>query len=470
MNNKLRSAIAFTVAVVMICAVSIFAISHNSSAGRVYADSDTVITLIINEPEMTVNGNKQAIDNEGTVPVVINDRTLVPIRAIIEAMGGTVGWDGDKREVSLDYSGDNIRLVIDNTTAYLNGEANELDTAPTIINGRTMLPIRFIAESFGFEVAWDGETKTVTISGAAKAEEPTAQTAEADADAPAVYMTTEITPKSLVAIYDALGFTPEGKVAVKMSTGESARTNYLRPELIGDLIKKVDGTIVECNTAYGGSRASTAAHREAIKERGFESITDVDIMDADGSMSIPIKRGEVITEDFVGAHLKNYDTLISLAHFKGHAMGGFGGAIKNLSIGVASSEGKVWIHSGGTRKTGSIMGDQIPFLESMAEASSAVSDYFGDKIIYINVMNRLSVDCDCDGNPSEPEMGDIGILASYDPVALDQACVDLVYGERDNGAQALINRIESRQGIHTLEHAAEIGYGSREYKLVSIDS
>ena len=467
MSKKLRSGIAFAVAVVMICAVFVFAISHNSLQSRVLADSDITITLRIDDPQMTVNGKTQNIDDEGTVPVIVNERTLVPIRAIIEAMGGEVGWDGDTRTVTPKYNDNEIRLVIDSTTAYLNGAANELDTTPAIINERTMLPIRFVSESFGFDVEWNDETQTITItrSDAAGSHEVTASV-----EAPAVYMTTEITPESLVAIYDALGFTPEGKVAVKMSTGESARTNYLRPELIGDLIKKVNGTIVECNTAYGGSRATTAAHWEAVKERGFDKIADVDLMDEDGSMSIPIAKGKVITEDFVGAHLANYNTLISLAHFKGHAMGGFGGAIKNLSIGVASSEGKVWIHSGGTRKTGSIMGEQDPFLESMAEASSGVSDYFGDKIIYINVMNRLSVDCDCDGNPHEPEMGDIGILASYDPVALDQACVDLVYAERDNGAQALINRIESRNGIHTLEHAAEIGYGSREYKLVSIDS
>lgn len=465
MSKKLRSGIAFAVAVVMICAVFVFAISHNSPQNKALADSDITITLRIDDPQMTVNGTTQNIDDEGTVPVVVNERTLVPIRAIIEAMGGKVDWDGDTRTVTLDYNDNEIRLVIDSTTAYLNGAANELDTAPAIINERTMLPIRFVSESFGFDVEWNGETQTITIT-----RSQAAASHEVTEDAPVVYMTTEITPGSLVAIYDALGFKPEGKVAVKMSTGESARTNYLRPELIGDLIKKVNGTIVECNTAYGGSRATTAAHWEAVKERGFDKIADVDLMDEDGSMSIPIAKGKVITEDIVGAHLENYDTLISLAHFKGHAMGGFGGAIKNLSIGVASSEGKVWIHSGGTRKTGSIMGEQDPFLECMAEASSGVSDYFGDKIIYINVMNRLSVDCDCDGNPHEPEMGDIGILASYDPVALDQACVDLVYAERDNGAQALINRIESRNGIHTLEHAAEIGYGSREYKLISIDS
>lgn len=470
MTKNVKSAIAFAVAALMICVVFVGLVSHKNSQTEVFAEEKTILTLQIDNPKMTVNSTETDIDENGTTPVIVNDRTLVPIRAIIETVDGKVGWEADTKTAVLNYKNDEIRLVIDSVTAYLNGNASELDTAPAIINDRTMLPIRFIAESFGFDVDWNGETRIITITVPKAESKSTAATQTETADAPVVYMTSEISPESLVEIYDALGFTPEGKVAVKMSTGESARTNYLRPELIGDLVKKVDGTIVECNTAYGGSRASTAAHREAIKERGLTEIADVDIMDEDGSMSIPIAKGEVIKEDFVGAHLANYDTLISLAHFKGHAMGGFGGAIKNMSIGVASSEGKVWIHSGGTRKTGSIMGEQDSFLECMAEASSGVSDYFGDKIIYINVMNRLSVDCDCDANPAEPEMGDIGILASYDPVALDQACVDLVYAERDNGARTLINRIESRNGIHTLEHAAEIGYGSRQYNLVSIDS
>ena len=320
MSKKLRSGIAFAVVVVMICAVFVFAIGHNSPQSRALADSDITITLKINDPQMTVNGKAQNIDDEGTVPVIVNERTLVPIRAIIEAMGGEVGWDGDTRSVTLKYNDNEIRLVIDSTMAYLNGKANELDTAPAIINERTMLPIRFVSESFGFDVDWKGETQTITIT---RSEAADSHEVTASSDAPAVYMTTEITPESLVAIYDALGFKPEGKVAVKMSTGESARTNYLRPELIGDLIKKVNGTIVECNTAYGGSRATTAAHWEAVKERGFDKIADVDLMDEDGSMSIPIAKGKVITEDFVGAHLANYDTLISLAHFKGHAIGRF---------------------------------------------------------------------------------------------------------------------------------------------------
>ncbi len=301
-------------------------------------------------------------------------------------------------------------------------------------------------------------------------------------DAPDVYMTTEITPEALVKIYDRLGFEPEGNVAVKMSTGEPPNSNYLRPELIGDLVKKVDGTIVECNTAYGGSRASTAAHEQVIKDHGLDTISKdgfVDIMDSDGTsltddrayIEIPVpapKSGTSrITQDYVGAHLANYDSLISLAHFKGHAMAGFGGAIKNMSIGIAAPTGKCWIHSGGTSRTNPWSSGPT-FQEAMADATSAVSDFFDGKVVYINVMNRLSIDCDCNGRPSEPDIHDIGILASYDPVALDQACLDLIQ-QADNNTRFL-NRVNSQGGYHSLEHGAEIGLGSREYNIVDIDN
>lgn len=286
-------------------------------------------------------------------------------------------------------------------------------------------------------------------------------------DAPVVYMTTDISPEGLMAIYEALEWTPTGKVAVKISTGESENSNHLRPEFIKDLVQKVDGTIVECNTAYGGSRSSTAAHKQAAADRGYTAIAEVDIMDEDGSMTLPVVGGDNLTENYVGAHFSNYDSFLVLSHFKGHAMAGFGGAIKNISIGIASSSGKSHIHSGGTG--GSMWGgEQDAFLESMAEAGKSVADALDGKIVYINVMNRLSVDCDCDANPAEPDMHDIGILASYDPVALDQACVDLVYAAEDGGK--LVQRIESRNGIHTLEQAEKIGLGSREYQIVSIDS
>ena len=286
---------------------------------------------------------------------------------------------------------------------------------------------------------------------------------------PAVYMTTEITPEGLMAEYEALGRQAQGEnVAVKISTGETG-SNYLRPELIGEFVQAVGGTIVECNTAYGGQRASTAMHYQLAEDHGYTAIADVDIMDENGSMTLPVTGGTVLTENYVGANLQNYDFLVVLSHFKGHAMAGFGGAIKNLSIGCASSEGKAWIHSGGTG--GSMWGgEQDAFLEAMAEAAKSVVDYFGngERALYINVMNRLSVDCDCDGNPAEPDMHDIGILASLDPVALDQACIDLVYGAPDGGS--LIQRIESRNGLHTLEHTQDIGFGSRNYTLVNIDA
>ena len=288
-------------------------------------------------------------------------------------------------------------------------------------------------------------------------------------EASTVYMTTDISSEALVKIYEKLKWNPSGKIAVKMSTGEPPASNYLRPELIGDLVKKVGGTIVECNTAYGGSRSSTEAHKQVARDHGFYDIADVDILDEEGSMSIPVENGELLKEDFVGTHFADYDYYLVLSHFKGHAMAGFGGAIKNISIGLGSSEGKAWIHSGGTSKTSAWGGKQNDFLKSMAEAGKAVSDYLGhgERIVYINVLNRLSVDCDCDGNPAEPDMHDIGILASTDPVALDQASVDLVYNAPDG--KSLVNRIESRNGLLTIKHAAEIGLGTKNYKLVNID-
>lgn len=283
---------------------------------------------------------------------------------------------------------------------------------------------------------------------------------------PTVYMTTDISSEGLMAIYEALGAElPDGNIAVKISTGETG-SNYLRPELIGDLVREVNGTIVECNTAYGGERANTAYHMQLAEDHGYTAIADVDIMDADGSMTLPVTGGSHLTENYVGANFENYDYYVVLSHFKGHTMAGFGGAIKNISIGIASSEGKSHIHSGGTG--GSMWGgDQDAFLESMAEAGKSVSDYMDGNMLYINVMNRLSVDCDCDGSPAEPDMHDIGILASFDPVAVDQACIDLVYAAEDGAS--LIERIESRNGLLTLEHAEEIGLGSRTYELVSID-
>ena len=290
------------------------------------------------------------------------------------------------------------------------------------------------------------------------------------AESSTVFFTKNINPEGLMAIYKALGRDATGRVGVKLSTGEAGNTHYLSPDLIKELVQKVNGTIIECNTAYGGARASTAMHKQVAADHGFTKIAKVDIMDEEGEISLPVVGGKHLKEDVVGSHFKDYDFILVLNHFKGHAMGGFGGAIKNISIGIASSRGKVIIHTAGTKDSGSIWyNKQDDFLESMAEAAKAVSDSLGGgkRIMYISVMNHLSVDCDCDGNPAEPDMHDIGILGSLDPVALDQACVDLVYKAPDG--QSLINRMESRHGIHTLEHATEIGLGNRDYNLVSID-
>jgi len=290
-----------------------------------------------------------------------------------------------------------------------------------------------------------------------------------------VYMTKEITPGALINIYKALGVPAEGRVAVKISTGESAKSNYLRPELIKDFVQLVNGTIVECNTAYGGNRSTTANHRKAIEERGFNQIAAVDIMDEDDTMHLPVTDTKHLKYNIVGSHLANYDFMINLAHFKGHAMGGFGGVLKNQSIGVASSSGKIYIHTGGKSQSNWTSVEQDDFLESMAASAQSVHNYFkqpGKNIIYINVMNNMSVDCDCDGNPSAPCLRDIGILASTDPVALDQACLDLVFNHTNsNGddAKPLVDRINKKHGTHTVEYAEQLGLGTRKYKLIRID-
>lgn len=281
-------------------------------------------------------------------------------------------------------------------------------------------------------------------------------------------MTTSIDGVGLVKVYAALGRKASGKVAVKIHSGEPGGHNFLPPDLIAPLVKEVNGTIVECNTAYQGPRFSPDTHLKVMEEHGFAAIAPVDIMDAEGTMSIPISGGKRLKEDVVGSHFANYDFVVNLAHFKGHPMGGFGGVIKNMSIGIASSMGKSLIHSAGKETTGWGMSTPInEFLESMAEAAKGIADYLGEKIVYIDVMRKLSVDCDCLSYPAEPTMKDIGILASLDPVALDQACVDLVYAAPDGSD--LIYRMESRNSIHTLEHAEALGLGSRKYRLVSID-
>ncbi|MAT43946.1 MAG: ferredoxin [Anaerolineaceae bacterium] len=291
---------------------------------------------------------------------------------------------------------------------------------------------------------------------------------EKDINRANVYLTKTVSSDGLLRIYEAIGRKAFGKVAIKIHSGEPGGHYFLQPDFISSLVNEVKGTFVECNTAYGGRRSTTDSHLVVMEEHGFTSIAPVDIMDADGTMSIPVVGGKHLKEVIVGSHLSNYDFVVNLAHFKGHMMGGFGGVLKNMAIGMAASVGKSLVHSAGTQTTGFGMGTpQDDFLESMAEAAKGIADYMKGNMIFIDVMKNLSVDCDCMSNPAAPTMADIGILASLDPVALDQACVDLIYAASDS--KNVIERIESRNGIHILEHAETIGFGSRQYELVSID-
>ena len=292
-----------------------------------------------------------------------------------------------------------------------------------------------------------------------------------------VYFTRDITPEALVRIYKTLGKEAKGRVAVKISTGEAGGHNYLKPELIRNLVDEVGGTIVECNTAYAGSRNTSAAHWKTIRQHGFDKIAKVDIMDEHGDMRIPVKDTTHIKYDIVGASLANYDFMVNLAHFKGHAMGGFGGVLKNQSIGVASSAGKTYIHTAGKVQSPDELWNNLPaqdyFLESMAAAAQAVADYFKGNILYINVMNNLSVDCDCDSSPDEPKLKDMGIMASLDPVALDKACLDMVFNHKStegDDAKPLIERINRQHGTHIIDYAEKIGLGSTAYVVVDIDN
>lgn len=286
-----------------------------------------------------------------------------------------------------------------------------------------------------------------------------------------VFFTENISSDGLMNIYSRLSVDrpASGNVAVKIHSGEPGGHHFLSPDMIKALVQSVNGTIVECNTAYGGSRSTTESHKQVMVDHGFTEIAPVDIMDEEGTMSIPITGGTHLTEAVVGSHYANYDYVVNMAHFKGHAMGGFGGVLKNMAIGMMSSMGKSLVHSAGQSTTGFGMGTpQDDFLESMAEAAKGVADHTGENIVYINVMNNISVDCDCVSHPAAPTMEDIGILASLDPVALDQACVDLIYAAPDG--QDVIQRIESRNGIHILEHAETIGFGNRSYEIVNIDN
>jgi uncharacterized Fe-S center protein len=288
-----------------------------------------------------------------------------------------------------------------------------------------------------------------------------------------VYFSKEITPEKVVEIFKKLNVEFGENVAVKLHSGEKGNQNYIRPEFVKPIIDLVDGTVVECNTAYSGARNTTEKHKELMKEHKWTDYFDVDIMDSEGEITFEIPNGKVIKENYVGKNITNYDSMLVLSHFKGHPMGGYGGAIKQLSIGCASSGGKAWIHSGGftndQTKVWKNHAEQTKFLEAMAESAGSVMNYFGNKIAFINIMCNMSVDCDCCAVAEDPCMKDIGILASTDPVAIDQACLDLVYSSNDKGKDHLIQRIESRNGVHTIETAFEIGLGNREYELVNID-
>lgn len=286
---------------------------------------------------------------------------------------------------------------------------------------------------------------------------------------PKVYFSRIITPEKLVDMYKVLGRELSGKVAVKIHSGEPGGNHYLKPDFIKPLVDLLKGTIVECNTAYEGRRDTTPKHLKVMEEHGFSKIANVDIMDSDGEIELKIPNGKRIKSNYVGSHLKNYNSIMVLSHFKGHLMAGFGGALKNISIGIASSHGKAYIHGAGDiKKIWSC--EQDKFLESMADASKSITDFMKGNIAFINVMKDLSIDCDCDSDPAKPEMSDIGIMSSLDPVALDKACVDMVYASKDKGRASLIRRIEDRRGVLIIEASEKLGIGSPDYELVDLDA
>ncbi len=283
-----------------------------------------------------------------------------------------------------------------------------------------------------------------------------------------VFFSREITPEKVVELYRMTGKELPGKVAVKVHSGEEGNQNFLRPDFWKPMVEYVHGTVVECNTAYDGARNTTPKHIELIRKHGWSAYFDVDLLDAEGpDMELPIPNGHQIKKNFIGKNTANYDSMLVLSHFKGHPMGGFGGAVKQLSIGVASSYGKKYIHGAGSTEN-YFETEQNKFLESMADAAWSVVDHFKGNMVFINVMKNLSVDCDCCAVAEDPCMKDIGVLASLDPIAIDQACIDLIYASKDRGRDHFVERVESRNGIHTIEAAAELGFGSREYELTEV--
>ena len=288
-----------------------------------------------------------------------------------------------------------------------------------------------------------------------------------------VYFIDNITSDNLIKMYEVLNKDLPGKIAIKISTGERGNPNYLNPGLIEKLVKKINATIIECNTAYEGGRNTTFQHMKTIREHGFDKIAKVDIMDAKSEISLPVTKGFHLKQNYVGSNIKNYDSILILSHFKGHPMGGFGGALKNMSIGIASSSGKAWIHTAGKQKDINTLWENLApqndFLESMADACKSIVDYMGENIVYINVINNLSVDCDCVANPEKVKMKDIGIASSLDPVALDKACVDLIYNSEDKEKKYLIERIEKQNATHILEASESLKIGSTQYELIKVN-
>ena len=289
-----------------------------------------------------------------------------------------------------------------------------------------------------------------------------------------VLFTRTISPEMVLTMYEKLGKELSGHIAIKLHSGEEGNQNFLTPEFWAPIIRHLDGTVVECNTAYEGSRNTTEKHLKTIEKHGWSRYFNVDLLDAEGpDLVLDIPDGKVIQKNYVGKDMKNYDGMIVLSHFKGHPMGGYGGALKQLSIGCASSEGKSWIHSAGKTKDQTIVWENLPeqnlFLESMADAASSVVNYFKDNILFINVMCNLSVDCDCCAVAEDPCMKDIGILASTDPIAIDQACIDLIYNSKDPGRDHFVERVERQNGRHTIDAAAELGFGTKEYELINVD-
>lgn len=288
-----------------------------------------------------------------------------------------------------------------------------------------------------------------------------------------VYFTKEVSKEALIKVYEALNKELKGKVAVKLHSGEDGNQNYVRPEFVKPLIDKVNGTVVECNTAYNGARNTTEKHKKLMEKHGWTKYFDVDIMDAKEDLKLDVEGGTVLKENYVGKNIENYDSMLVLSHFKGHPMGGFGGALKQLSIGCASTKGKCYIHTAGKSLVPEKLWDNLPeqdrFLESMADAAKSVVKYFDGNMAFVNIMCNLSIDCDCCAVAEDPCMKDVGTLASLDPVALDQACIDLIYNSSDKGRDHFVERVESRHGVHTIEAAEKIGVGTREYELINID-